>query len=61
MLKEAGLLQEGTSLGLAENQFCLVLVKSQFWPRVGQGALGSIWGYLVMDDDRVYIRMASVM
>lgn len=57
MLKEPGLLKNGMFLGLAGNQFCLVLVKSQVglqW--MGQGALGSIWGYFVMDDGRVYIR-----
>lgn len=29
MLKEPGLLKNGMFLGLAGNQFCLVLVKSQ--------------------------------
>lgn len=29
MLKEPGLLKNGMFLGLAENQFCFVLVKSQ--------------------------------
>lgn len=46
-----------------------MLVKSQVWPILGQGAtttttihaLGSIWGYPVMDYGRVYIRTASVI
>lgn len=44
-----------------------MLVKSQVWPILGQGAtttthaLGSIWGDLVIDYGRVYIRTASVI